>query len=84
MAKKYFIKSSAGGLWPAFGLIWKPWSTHTAQILRNFTIKWEEMNEKKFSSRKDSYLIIVIFFTLTQFLELKFYTQMRVKNDTFV
>ena len=27
--------------------------------------------------RRLAYLIIVIFFTLTQFLELKFYTQMR-------
>ena len=29
-----------------------------------------------------TYLIIVIFFTLTQFLELKFYTQMRVYHFT--
>ena len=47
MAKKYFIKSSIGGLWPAFGLIWIPGITLTAKLLRNFTIY----------SRKDSHLL---------------------------
>ena len=45
-------------------------------IARNYLLSTNKLLNP--SSRVRSYLIIVIFFTLTQFLELKFYTQMRV------